>query len=137
MQRLFSTFPDGWPGHGLLLLRAGAAIPLIVFGVAGLSGGAALSLNLLLGAVAVAGGVLLLFGLWTPIVGTVVAIDELWSIFSMHFSRPDDQWLHILLAVLAAGVAMVGPGAWSVDARFFGRKRFDIDIRTRRIYPTK
>jgi hypothetical protein len=23
-------------------------------------------------------------------------------------------------------VAMLGPGAWSIDARLFGRKRFDI-----------
>jgi hypothetical protein len=26
---------------------------------------------------------------------------------------------------------MLGPGAWSVDARLFGRKRFEIDGRNR------
>ena len=43
------------------------------------------------------------------------------------FSKRDDHWIHVFLAVLATGVAMLGPGAWSIDARLFGRKRFDID----------
>jgi uncharacterized membrane protein YphA (DoxX/SURF4 family) len=42
-----------------------------------------------------------------------------------------DQWLHIALAVLVAGVAMLGPGAWSVEARLFGRKRFEFTRRNR------
>jgi hypothetical protein len=29
-------------------------------------------------------------------------------------------------------VAMLGPGAWSVDARLFGRQRFEINGRKRR-----
>jgi hypothetical protein len=28
-----------------------------------------------------------------------------------------------MLAVLGASLAMVGPGAWSIDARLFGRKQ--------------
>jgi putative oxidoreductase len=132
LQRLFSTFPDGWPGLGLLLLRLGAAIALISFGIGGLDDALGQSLNLTLSLVAVAGGLLLLFGLWTPIAGMMVAVDELWSIYSLHFSQQADQWLHILLAILAAGVAMLGPGAFSVDARLFGRKRFEMDGRNRR-----
>ena len=31
LQRLFSTFPDGWPGFGLLTLRLGIGIALIYF----------------------------------------------------------------------------------------------------------
>jgi uncharacterized membrane protein YphA (DoxX/SURF4 family) len=72
------------------------------------------------------GGTLLLAGLWTPVTGTFVAIDELSIAFSVHSSPQDRQWIHILLAVLTAGIAMLGPGAWSIDARLFGRKRFDI-----------
>jgi putative oxidoreductase len=127
LQRLFSTFPDGWPGLGLLLLRVGAAIPLFYFGFAGTAGGAEQSLHVALCLVAAAGGLLLLLGLWTPVAGMTIAIDELWIAFSPHFSQMYDQWLHLLLAVLAAAVAMLGPGAWSVDARLFGRKRFEID----------
>jgi uncharacterized membrane protein YphA (DoxX/SURF4 family) len=131
LQRLFSTFPDGWPGAGLLLLRVGAAIPLVYFGFAGTAGGADQSLHVALGLAAAAGGLLLLIGLWTPLAGIAVAIDELWIAFLPHFSPLYDQWLQILLAVLAAAVAMLGPGAWSVDARLFGRKRFEIDGRNR------
>ncbi len=31
-----------------------------------------------------------------------------------------------MLGVLGAVLAMVGPGAWSIDARLFGRKRIDM-----------
>jgi putative oxidoreductase len=86
---------------------------------------------------AVAGGLLLLVGLWTPIAGTAVAIDELWSAYSTHFARKDELWLQVVLAVLAAGVALLGPGAWSLDARLFGRKRFQMNGRGRRHDPTK
>ena len=54
-------------------------------------------------------------------------LDEVWS----AFNRSDAAWAAILdtsfLAVLALSIAMLGPGAWSVDARLFGRKRFDLD----------
>jgi putative oxidoreductase len=132
LQRLFSTFPDGWPGCGLLLLRCGAGVALICLGIAGLAGALGQWLSVALRLVALTGGLLLLLGLWTPVAGMVVAIDELWNAVSMQFPHQDDQWLHIMLAVLAAGVAMLGPGAWSVDARLFGRKRFEINGRTRR-----
>jgi putative oxidoreductase len=107
-----------------VLLRLGAGIPLIYCGIAGASGAPVQSLTAGLGLVAAVGGVLLLVGLWTPLAGTVVTIDQLWSTLSPDVSQPHDRWIHILLAVLAAGVAMLGPGAWSVDARLFGRKRF-------------
>jgi uncharacterized membrane protein YphA (DoxX/SURF4 family) len=37
------------------------------------------------------------------------------------------MWMHIFVAVLCISLAMLGPGVWSIDARLFGRKRFDID----------
>ncbi len=75
------------------------------------------------------GGIFLLSGFWTPLIGTLIAIDELWIAFLFSSSENDAPWLHVFLAVLAAGMAMVGPGAWSVDALRFGRKRFDIERR--------
>lgn len=77
--------------------------------------------------IAAAGGLLLLAGLWTPMAGTLVTLDEVWIAFWSYFSWRGDTWLHISLAILAASVAMLGPGAWSIDARLFGRKRFDVD----------
>ena len=71
---------------------------------------------------AIAAGILLLAGLWTPIAGVLVAIIEIWC----AFTRPHDPWNYVLLGTLGAALAMLGPGAWSVDARLFGWKRIDI-----------
>jgi putative oxidoreductase len=125
LQRLFSTFPDGWPGFGLLLLRLGAGIALVCLAISGflaLGEPVSIATNL----VAAIAGVFLATGLWTPVMGAIIAIDELWVAFSAYSSQRDGPWIHILLAVVTAGVAMLGPGAWSIDARLFGRKRFDI-----------
>ena len=69
---------------------------------------------------------MLLAGLWTPVVGALIALDQLWIAFCVIPSPQDGHCIHILLAVQTAAVAMIGPGAWSMDARRFGRKRFDI-----------
>ena len=66
-------------------------------------------------------GSLLLAGLWTPIVGTLVAISELW-LYGSH----GDYHEHLVLAANGLGLALIGPGAWSLDARLFGRKRVDV-----------
>jgi putative oxidoreductase len=71
---------------------------------------------------AIASGILLLAGLWTPIAGVLLAIIETWS----ACTHPHDPWSYILLGTLGAALAMLGPGAWSVDARLFGWKRIDI-----------
>jgi len=64
-------------------------------------------------------GLFLLAGLWTPVVGTLVAAVEVWMVLTVG----GDVWLSVLVAVLGASLAMIGPGAWSIDARLFGRKR--------------
>jgi putative oxidoreductase len=74
---------------------------------------------------AIAAGVLLLAGLWTPIAGALLTVIEIWS----AFSHPHDPWSYILLGTLGAALAMLGPGAWSVDARLFGWKRIDLGDR--------
>jgi len=70
-------------------------------------------------------GILLLAGLWTPVAGALQVITEVW----IFFSRGDGANWHLLLAALGVSLVMLGPGAWSVDARLFGRKRIDIRAR--------
>jgi putative oxidoreductase len=125
LQRLFSTFPNGWPGFGLLLLRLCLGITLIYFGVAGIWGSEAIAFAQNL--IAAVAGIFLLAGLWTPAMGALIALDEVWMALALYSPQREDTWTHLFLAILAASVAMLGPGAWSIDARLFGRRRFDID----------
>ena len=64
-------------------------------------------------------GILLLVGLWTPVVGVLAAVDAVWQ----AFSSPGGTGFFILVGALAAALALLGPGAWSIDARLFGWKR--------------
>jgi hypothetical protein len=61
---------------------------------------------------------LLLLGLWTPVVGILIAVVELW-IAMIHAGDP---WISIILATVGATAAMIGPGEYSLDARLYGRK---------------
>lgn len=114
MQRLYSSFARGWPGMGLLLLRVTAAITAFHFRGSALSLGRS-SIGVIEGALAL----LLCAGLWTPIVGSLVAGFAVWAVFS----RTGDPWALILLAAMSVALAMLGPGAWSMDALLFGRRR--------------
>lgn len=120
MQRLFSTFANGWPGAGLLIQRIVTAITLLYWGIHYWGTGAPLSALIVAHLIGAVAGILLLIGLWTPVAGTVVAMVEVWAVVANA-----DPWVHILLATLGAALAMIGPGAWSIDARLFGRKHLE------------
>ena len=124
LRRLFSSFARGWPGVGLLLMRIVAAIALgdqavVQVRAIGLNGSSVPAI------LAAAAGILLLAGLWTPAVGTILAVLELSNVFS----QPGDPWIYILLCTITAALAMLGPGAYSADARIFGWKRIEISDR--------
>jgi putative oxidoreductase len=120
VQRLFSTFAEGWPGFGLLLQRILTSAVLLYFGGTHLVGATSLgpSLPYLFAAFA---GVLLLFGLWTPLAGTAIALVEVW----IFLARSGNSLIAIMLVNLGATAAMIGPGVWSIDARLYGRKRIE------------
>ena len=119
MQRLFSSFADGWPGVGLLLLRLLAGGGLLYGGIA--SAWSAPYLAMAPQVIAAAGGILLLLGLYTPLAGVAAAIVEAW----IAFSHPGNLLAPLGLISLGLSLAMIGPGAWSIDARLFGRKQID------------
>jgi putative oxidoreductase len=128
LQRLFSTFASGWPGVGLLLLRLLTGGALIHFGITSVLAAPPLTI-VVLQVIGASAGILLLVGLWTPVAGTLAAVVKAWIAFSRFFSHSGDPWIPIVQAVLGAVLAMVGPGAWSIDARLFGRKRIDMPER--------
>ena len=118
MQRLFSTFPGGLPGAGLVLLRAAAAIPLAYKGLLTVTS----SSPVILEVVAAGAAILLLIGLWTPLAGALIAAAEL----ALAVLYPAQPWMSVHFATMGAALAMLGPGGCSVDARLFGRKQIQI-----------
>lgn len=121
VQRLFTTFANGWPGKGLLLLRLLTGGMLLYFGILSLREAPPLTIAVP-HYIGVGAGLLLLVGLWTPVAGALAFLAELW----IAFSHDGDPSISLIQAVLGAALTMIGPGAWSIDARLFGRKRIDL-----------
>ena len=121
LQRLFSMFPNGLPGAGLLLLRLVCGGLVIAAAIATFAEKLQAQ-SLILQSLACAAALLLLAGLWTPVAGTAIAILELWS----TVSRTNGMENAVLLATLGVALAVLGPGSYSLDAKLFGRKRIQI-----------
>jgi len=121
VQRLFSTFPCGLPGGGLLILRGAAAIPLVYSGLLTVVS----SSPVLFDMVAAGAAILLVIGLWTPLAGVLIAVAEL----GLAVLHPAEPWMNVHFAAMGAALAMLGPGGCSVDARLFGRKHIEIPQR--------
>ena len=124
MQRLFSSFPAGAAGLALLVFRASIAASLSVDG----------SLHwlfspmpLLLNATLLILGVLLVIGLITPYASTACMLLEL----GVLLLRTNADEYHVAHLVVNCGVlAVLGPGAYSIDARLFGRRVLNIPRRS-------
>jgi putative oxidoreductase len=126
VRRLYSTFASGWPGMGLLLMRLVIGCVLVVRASLRLWGDPPPNITIT-AAILLVAGFLLILGLWTPVVGTSVAVIEAWKILT----QPGDRWLWLLLGTVSCALAMLGPGRWSIDARLFGWKRVEAPPRQR------
>jgi uncharacterized membrane protein YphA (DoxX/SURF4 family) len=125
MRRLFSTFAPGAPGFGLLLLRAAAGTILISY-AASAPWHTLAAPELLLLIISIGVSLLLLAGLWTPVAATLAAVDAL--VIGLSHPANVRYWL---IAVVCVALALLGPGAWSIDARLFGWKRIEIEPQRR------
>jgi putative oxidoreductase len=122
VRRLFSNFAPGWPGVGLLLIRIVAGTSVILEGFQKLQAGRTIQ-SAILGLFTIGDGSMLIAGIWTPITGTLVVAITSWE----TVVRPDGLYPDILLAAMGLALALVGPGAFSIDAWIFGWKRIDLE----------
>jgi len=128
---MFSIFPDGWSGSGLLLLRIVLGVALTISAWLQLRAGHDLSvatLTLLMLSIIV--GILIAVGYRTRVLAAVAAIAILGGAFFVpapaRFVLFENRSTAVLLTVIAASVACVGPGAYSLDSHFFGRREIVI-----------
>ena len=115
MQRLFSTFPVGAAGYGLLILRLCATGLLLREGAPH-----TLAALPVWGAAALIGLAILLFmGAFTPVGCLASGLAQVGSLYVDN--ERDIVALALSLGVTSA-VFLLGPGAFSVDCRLFGRR---------------
>jgi uncharacterized membrane protein YphA (DoxX/SURF4 family) len=131
LQKLFSAFPAGWPGIGLICLRFAVAISAIAQGLSTVAtpSDAALSMSIE-GTIAILLGVALLIGVCTPVAGFAATIGYL--LMSTSLLLATDAYSRCCgfrdldLAAISVALTLLGPGAFSLDARLFGRREIII-----------
>jgi uncharacterized membrane protein YphA (DoxX/SURF4 family) len=109
-------FPPGGPGIGLLILRISVAATYVLI-VASRSGMTAIH-PLFAGALLIA--LCLAIGVLTPYVSCIVCVYALVNLFTA--SAHLDVVVSASLLLNSTALTLLGPGAYSIDARLFGRR---------------
>jgi uncharacterized membrane protein YphA (DoxX/SURF4 family) len=132
LQQTFSGFPSGCPGFALLLLRfasGGASFLQPALLIAGAHHAAATSI--LPAALVILASLALIIGLMTPIAtvllclgGMVVTID---SDIAAQLSLFESWVSRLEFVVMSAALICLGPGAFSLDARLYGRREIEVN----------
>ncbi|HET6933164.1 MAG TPA: hypothetical protein VFI45_22755 [Candidatus Acidoferrum sp.] len=131
LHRLFSAFPAGLPGAGLLLLRVVVAAALGGHGILCLLSSDRITLVVVLStSLLLLCGVGLLIGFLTPLISLLAGVESLGiacSWFPFQLLSPVESRLALVpIVAISAAIALLGPGAFSLDARLFGWKEIVI-----------
>jgi uncharacterized membrane protein YphA (DoxX/SURF4 family) len=86
--------------------------------------------NWIAGVALAVSGTFLIVGLLTPIAGVIMALTILvagaWPLQPARTNLMGEPLSILLVAVIAVAVALLGPGAFSLDRRMFGRREIII-----------
>jgi hypothetical protein len=129
LQRSFTSFPSGPVGAALFALRAVVGVIAVVQSALAVIADPC-TLCLVAGIPAALAGLALLPGFATPLVSALLASEAAALLFGMRIEALELLDSRIALfefAVMAATLAVVGPGATSIDARLFGRREVTIE----------
>jgi uncharacterized membrane protein YphA (DoxX/SURF4 family) len=115
-------FPTGTAGAALLVLRVSVAATLVVNGTAHW---APVTSFWILTSLALL-GISLCLGIFTPYCSAVGCLIQSYLLVMVGAS---DEF-HLVISILNSGVlAALGPGAYSIDARVFGRRLLTVPAR--------
>jgi uncharacterized membrane protein YphA (DoxX/SURF4 family) len=125
LRRLYSSFPGSLPGAGLLLLRITIGAGLLIHAFSWLIEPQTSDHGMWApGLLAFVIGISFMLGFLTPLAGSLSALAGL-AIHSLHpeWSAPMTGLLGVSQLAMVVAITLLGPGAFSLDAYFFGRRK--------------
>ena len=126
MQRLLGTFPNRSAGLALLILRLAVAAALI--SSARLCPGPETDVLLALSRIA---AVLIVVGWYTPLAAASGVAISLFTFWVCREPGVDAFGINALMIAILVAIGLLGAGAYSVDARLYGRRRLVVGPRAR------
>jgi uncharacterized membrane protein YphA (DoxX/SURF4 family) len=137
LHRLFSAFPAGLPGVGLLLLRVVVGATLIAHAILCLLSSERMTFALsVTSTLLLISGFFILIGFLTPILSPLAGLECLGIALSWFppqlWSFSGSKLAIVQMVAISAAIALLGPGAFSLDARLFGWKEIVIPPAPRR-----